>query len=1322
MKKVLFKLLFFLACFIPFFHVSAGEITNDLTGTDSNKINATKINVSKIKSYTPSKYDASTAVINDQINKGVINSGEKAFAPSAQGVTITDNYIVITQGIYTSEEQNFQSTKNAILIINKNDLSVNTTLYEPLWHANDVTYNSNSNEIIFLKRNNADGTTHPYVVLYNSNNLTKKDIIDLSTKSVTGGFAIAYNPTNNKYYYGWNNRINILNDDFSKTNNTGTIITNCKVAQTFNSINNKIYYLTVRNNTTTCSNTDGYATDDTIIYEFDAQGNYLKPYYINTLTNSTASIEFEGMDVDPSTGVIYLIANRYVFVNGTAQLPTTEIGLYKVNSNVKIRMNMNGGDLAETHNSQYTKSGDVVLRNNNQFSHTAAYGNEVDPPSGLIDYNNPNGLNIEKKGYIAKTGEQWKKADGTTYNQYSVYSAVDFCAPSLTDCVVDLYVNWTPVDYTITYDLDEGTAPVNKTSYNIETNSFTLNNPTKPGYTFIGWTGSNGTTPQTVVTIEKGSTGDKSYTANFVPNKVNIRMHMNGGILDDNHGSAVSSSGNYITLNNQTTIHTINYNEALPADGLADYNNPGYINIVKNGYTAAPNAEWKNNNETTYNQSNVYSASDFCDITNNNCTVDLYVNWTPVDYTITYDLDEGTAPVNKTSYNIETNSFTLNNPTKPGYTFIGWTGSNGTTPQTVVTIEKGSTGDKTYTANYEKNAPETYTITYDLNGGTVSSNPETYTSETNSFTLNNPTKPGYTFIGWTGSNGTTPQTTVTIERGSTGNKTYTANYEKNQETVTLTFDSNGGSSVSSITQLPGTEITEPTSPTKSGYTFAGWYEDLEFNNKFAFTVMPNENKTLYAKWTGNTYTITFDTNGGTTLNPIVIEKDEILVEPTNITKTGYSLEGWYTDADFEHKYNFNLPVDSNLTLHVKWAPINYTITYDLDEGTVSGNKTSYNIETNSFTLNNPTKPGYTFIGWTGSNGTTPQTTVTIEKGSTGNKTYTANYEKNDSQTYTITYDLNGGTVSSNPQSYTSETNSFTLNNPTKPGYTFIGWTGSNGTTPQTTVTIEKGSTGDRTYTANYEKNDSQTYTITFDTDGGSSINSITQQAGTEITEPTSPTKAGYTFAGWYEDLEFKNKFAFTIMPNENKTLYAKWTVNTYTITFNTNGGSNINSITALYNSEITKPNDPLKENYKFAGWYEDKEFTKLFTFTTMPSESITLYAKWISNDIYTITYELYGGSNNTNNPTSYKNGETLDLYSPTKKGYKFVGWYLDQQFTKQVLKITSDMKDDLTLYAKWEPDSNMIKVPITSSNIPIAIIIIGIVLIAVSGYFILKKV
>ena len=136
MKKVLFKLLFFLACFIPFFHVSAGEITNDLTGTDSNKINATKINVSKIKSYTPSKYDASTAVINDQINKGVINSGEKAFAPSAQGVTITDNYIVITQGIYTSEEQNFQSTKNAILIINKNDLSVNTTLYEPLWHAN----------------------------------------------------------------------------------------------------------------------------------------------------------------------------------------------------------------------------------------------------------------------------------------------------------------------------------------------------------------------------------------------------------------------------------------------------------------------------------------------------------------------------------------------------------------------------------------------------------------------------------------------------------------------------------------------------------------------------------------------------------------------------------------------------------------------------------------------------------------------------------------------------------------------------------------------------------------------------------------------------------------------------------------------------------------------------------------------------------------------------------------------------------------------------------------------------------------------------------
>ena len=175
----------------------------------------------------------------------------------------------------------------------------------------------------------------------------------------------------------------------------------------------------------------------------------------------------------------------------------------------------------------------------------------------------------------------------------------------------------------------------------------------------------------------------------------------------------------------------------------------------------------------------------------------LTANWVSTNYTITYNLNGGSAS-NPSSYNIETDTFTLSNPTKTGYTFAGWTGSNGTTKQTSVSIAKGSTGNKTYTANWN---PINYTITYNLDGGSAS-NPNTYNIESATFTLNNPTKIGYTFVGWTGSNGTTKQTSVSIAKGSTGNKTYAANYTINQYDVTYidVIDSTSGTQLGKTTK------------------------------------------------------------------------------------------------------------------------------------------------------------------------------------------------------------------------------------------------------------------------------------------------------------------------------------------------------------------------------------------------------------------------------------------------------------------------------------------------------------------------------------------
>lgn len=146
-----------------------------------------------------------------------------------------------------------------------------------------------------------------------------------------------------------------------------------------------------------------------------------------------------------------------------------------------------------------------------------------------------------------------------------------------------------------------------------------------------------------------------------------------------------------------------------------------------------------------------------------------------VSYKITYNLMGGSAKTNPSSYT-SGNSFKLNNPTKNGYIFKGWTGSNGSSPSTSTSVSSSSTGSLIFTANFEKTK---YSITYKLDGGKFSSNPRTYYYiDSTDYELLTPYKDGYTFLGWTGSNGSKPSQNVKIFRGKTGNLTYTANYKK----------------------------------------------------------------------------------------------------------------------------------------------------------------------------------------------------------------------------------------------------------------------------------------------------------------------------------------------------------------------------------------------------------------------------------------------------------------------------------------------------------------------------------------------------------------
>ena len=232
--------------------------------------------------------------------------------------------------------------------------------------------------------------------------------------------------------------------------------------------------------------------------------------------------------------------------------------------------------------------------------------------------------------------------------------------------------------------------------------------------------------------------------------------------------------------------------------------------------------------------------------------------------------------------------------------------------------------------------------------------------------------------------------------------------------------------------------------------------------------------------------------------------------------------------------------------------------------------------------------------------------------------------------YTVTFQSEGGSeVASQIRANTPADRPA---DPTKEGYTFIGW--YNG---ESEWNFETPVTADLTLTAKWQIN---RYTITFDTAGGSEVPSITQDYGTAITPPAAPTRTGYTFAGWDREIP-------TTVPAEDMTLTAKWQVNQYTITFKPeNGGEDI-VITQDYGTAITPPAAPTRTGYTFAGW--DREIP-----TTVPAEDMTLTAKWQVNQ-YTITFKPENGGQDIVIKQDYGTAITAPA-NPTKTGYTFAGW------------------------------------------------------------------
>ena len=349
---------------------------------------------------------------------------------------------------------------------------------------------------------------------------------------------------------------------------------------------------------------------------------------------------------------------------------------------------------------------------------------------------------------------------------------------------------------------------------------------------------------------------------------------------------------------------------------------------------------------------------------------------------------------------------------------------------------------------------------------------------------------------WTG--GTVSDGILTVDEGAT-EVTYAYDCGSSKPVTfkltltdgcTVTFDTDGGSAVEPQTVVSGRKAVRPADPVRSGYTFAGWYLDGEV---YDFDTPVTTDLTLTAHWTANQYTITFDTAGGSEIAPITQDYGTPITAPADPTREGYTFAGW------DKAIPATMPAE-NMTVTAQWTVNQYTITFDTAGGSAIAPITQ-DYGTAITAPADPTREGYTFAGWDKA----IPATMPAE-----NMTITAQWTINQ---YTITYDLDRGTADDNPTGYTVETETFTLKNPTRPGYIFSGWSGTGLTGEDNlTVTIPRGSTGNRSYTAHWRYNGGyRYYTIKAAAGAGGSISpngNVSVREGSDRTFTITPDK-GY---------------------------------------------------------------------------------------------------------------------------------------------------------------------------------------------------------------------
>lgn len=692
---------------------------------------------------------------------------------------------------------------------------------------------------------------------------------------------------------------------------------------------------------------------------------------------------------------------------------------------------------------------------------------------------------------------------------------------------------------------------------------------------------------------------------------------------------------------------------------------------------------------------------------------------------------------------------------KPGIITLGLSGSIGTVAEQTQTVVTGEVSGKTktfvfpmptadvtdlaLTMSFAENS--SYAVTYTASNATSGLVPvdenryyvgDSYTVATSGSLQ----RTGYSFAGWK---------TGEVIHGVNSNQTmgnssvsYTALWTAN--TYTVLFDGNGATGTmdnQTFTYDAEAKTLSSNAFTRTGYTFAGWATSPSGTKAYTpgqsvrnLTATENETVNLYALWKANTYTVTFNGNGatsGTMEKQNVAYNTPVSLNANTFQREEYTFAGWKTTGGATYANGASITATENVTLNANWVGNGYTVTFN-GNGATSGSMNDVNLVygTNATLQDNAfSRTGYTFNGWntaTDGKGTNYEDKVEVNNLTTSDNGMVHLYAMWVANTYSVQFNINNGdsgTMSNQAFTYDSTKTALTKNQFLRSGYTFVGWNTEAGGTgkPYADQMKVKNLTADASGVIQlYAQWNPGSFSVNFAPGSGSGTMTAQsfQTGDTTVLKTNNFTYRGYSFTGWNTEQDGNGTGyaasatvnTLNLGENDSITLYAKWTPNSYKVTFNANGATGTMAQQSFAYDETATPlskNTFTREGYTFLGWaanptgtsgeYADEQTVR--NLTPMPNGVVALYAVWKAN---TVAVAFDGNGANTgsmeNQMFTYNAQQPLSTNTYQRQGYTFAGWntqssgrgvsYAEGETIKDP---TPGITGNMVIYAQWQQQS-----------------------------------